>query len=498
MSNDYYQDSGSPGTGAAGSSSTMRAEFATIELGFDKLSVLTGNASKAVVINGTGTAQTVTTGTLTLAGNFATSGASAITLTSSGATNVTLPTTGTLATLAGVEEFDNKTLDASVGKGTWTASGTWTLPAVTLGGAITYGGVALTNAVTGTGKMVLDTSPTIATPVINSAAHVGGTWVADATWTLPALTLGGTVSGGGQQLNNVIIGTVTPLAGSFTTGTFSSTVTLSGTAANIALGSNFLSGDGGDEGILVDSVGTVIIDQTGDDTQILRLRSSDVTTGLTSVLGSGGHTNDFGVLWKHSATLGGLGVYALGENDASLTTVGSFVVVGGIGSTTDTITSDGLCRFRVSEHDGANALTNAPANQNAFTFATRAGGAWATRMLIKGDDGELHVSNTTLVALDDEDDVSLVRAMQYEVSKGEGMVVEPWENEFGTPAWSYDALRRVGVLGERDERGECLFRVQPRFAMNEGAIWQTHKRVRSLEGRFAQIEDKLLQLEARA
>ena len=43
-----------------------------------------------------------------------------------------------------------------------------------------------------------------------------GTWTASGTWTLPAHTLGGTVSGGGNQLNNVVIGTSTPLAGSFT------------------------------------------------------------------------------------------------------------------------------------------------------------------------------------------------------------------------------------------------------------------------------------------
>lgn len=35
--------------------------------------------------------------------------------------------------------------------------------------------------------------------------------------TLPAYTLGGTISGGGNQINNVIIGTTTPLAGTFTT-----------------------------------------------------------------------------------------------------------------------------------------------------------------------------------------------------------------------------------------------------------------------------------------
>jgi len=70
---------------------------------------------------------------------------------------------------------------------------------------------------TGSTNLVFGTSPTLTTPTINTAASVGGTWTAAATWTLPAFTLGGTVSGGGNQLNNVIIGTVTPLAGSFTT-----------------------------------------------------------------------------------------------------------------------------------------------------------------------------------------------------------------------------------------------------------------------------------------
>ena len=40
--------------------------------------------------------------------------------------------------------------------------------AATLGSTLTYGGVTLTNAVTGTGKMVLDTSPTISLPVIDN------------------------------------------------------------------------------------------------------------------------------------------------------------------------------------------------------------------------------------------------------------------------------------------------------------------------------------------
>ena len=46
--------------------------------------------------------------------------------------------------------------------------------------------------------------------------------------TIGAFTLGGTVAGGGNQLNNVIIGTTTPLAGAFTTLSATGNTTLSG------------------------------------------------------------------------------------------------------------------------------------------------------------------------------------------------------------------------------------------------------------------------------
>lgn len=48
--------------------------------------------------------------------------------------------TGSLVGTTDTQELTNKTLNASVGKGTWTASGTWQLPAFTLGGAVTGNG----------------------------------------------------------------------------------------------------------------------------------------------------------------------------------------------------------------------------------------------------------------------------------------------------------------------------------------------------------------------
>lgn len=68
---------------------------------------------------------------------------------------------------------ENLTVDAK-GSGTITLGGTSTgaitlTRATTMSAALTYGGVTLTNAVTGTGKMVLDTSPTIATASLGSS-----------------------------------------------------------------------------------------------------------------------------------------------------------------------------------------------------------------------------------------------------------------------------------------------------------------------------------------
>ena len=82
---------------------------------------------------------------------------------------------------------------------------------------VVNGGTGVTTS-TGTTNAVLSNSPTITTPTIAGA------------------TLSGTVAGGGNQLNNVIIGTTTPLAGAFTTlsatGALTAPSSYSWTAAN--------------------------------------------------------------------------------------------------------------------------------------------------------------------------------------------------------------------------------------------------------------------------
>lgn len=78
------------------------------------------------------------------------------------------------------------------------------------------------------------TSPAITTPAFTGTWT--GTYTIGGTPTLGAATWSGTQSAGGNQLNNVVIGTSSPLAGTFTTGVFGSTTSLLLGTAGSAVG----------------------------------------------------------------------------------------------------------------------------------------------------------------------------------------------------------------------------------------------------------------------
>ncbi len=65
-------------------------------------------------------------------------------------------------------------LDTAVGKGTWTASGTWTIPAVTLGGSIAAGA----NLITNVGGITLGNSIAIRSAADNSFIYLMGAMTA--------------------------------------------------------------------------------------------------------------------------------------------------------------------------------------------------------------------------------------------------------------------------------------------------------------------------------
>lgn len=202
MSNDYYSHGSYPATNATGTSAAMRAELDLVTAGFDKIAPVTANAGKAVVINGGGTAQTVTTGGLALAGDFSTVGAFSIALTATAGTAVTLPTSGTLATLAGSEAITNKTIDLAHNTLTGTIAqfnsacsdadfatiaGSESLSNKTLAGPTLSGTINGTYTLAGTPTI---TSPTISNPAFSGTSSGTYTLAGTIGITSPTITTG--------------------------------------------------------------------------------------------------------------------------------------------------------------------------------------------------------------------------------------------------------------------------------------------------------------------
>ena len=103
--------------------------------------------------------------------------------------------------------------------------------------------------------------------------------------TIGAFTLSGTIAGGGNQINNVIIGTTTPLAGAFTTVTASGMIssTGTGTANGIRVGGTTVT-----TALYDDGSGTVYLDTTlGSNTNIpLYIRTKGTGTLIIQPGGS--------------------------------------------------------------------------------------------------------------------------------------------------------------------------------------------------------------------
>ena len=126
---------------------------------------LAGILAKANGGTGTATPSIVAGTNITVTGSWPNQ---TIAATSGGSGDVVGPASSTDNALVRFDSTTGKLIQNSVvivGDTTGNMSGVGTL---SVGGELTYGGVTLSNAVTGTGKMVLDTSPTLVTPALGT------------------------------------------------------------------------------------------------------------------------------------------------------------------------------------------------------------------------------------------------------------------------------------------------------------------------------------------
>lgn len=182
------------------------------------------------------------------------------------ATQFVFQSAGVTGTLAWAPSTSNKTITLPNGTTDFTATGGTGqfVKQASAGAAFTVAAVAvgeLSGLGTGVATALSVNVGTAGSPIVNGGA-LGSP---SSAGTLPAYTLGGTISGGGNQINNVIVGTTTPLAGHFTTldattgvtaGTagsptstwgivaYSNVQTYPSTGFGLVFGTNFSSGSG--------------------------------------------------------------------------------------------------------------------------------------------------------------------------------------------------------------------------------------------------------------
>lgn len=271
-----------------------------------------------------------------------------------------------------------------------------------------------------------------------------------------------------------------------------------------------ITGAGGTVGIDIDANGTIFIGDTanatmtigltinmaGNANQALCTKSSDVSSGLTTgTITQDVEVDDWWCVSKRIAASGGVLFTAVLE-DANTFPIFEVQAYGGQASTTDTTTSEGLINLFACEHDGSNALVDATANSNVFTIQSLVSAAQKTMLLVKGDDGEVHIGASsgagTVSGLDHEPDCLLVRGMQRTYGPA-GLIDSPFE----VPAYNHDALHRLGIVSDKDRDGFFHIFLQPLLRLHEGALWQLYTQHMDTDREIAALRVSLRETQAR-
>lgn len=209
------------------------------------------------------------------------------------------------------------------------------------------------------------------------------------------------------------------------------------------------------------------LNQGAADDEIVALKSSDVGHTMTDLA----EADTYGTLQKLSATAGGQLIIGYSETNRPLQGNGRAATE----DTTDTSSSVAAV-LMVGQLQTSNTVGNMGTTGNVFGVANNG----TTRLIVKGN-GDMHITNTTLVALDSEDDIGLVRAFQRQQSQDMGIAISEWDAAVMSNS---EDLKRLGVLSSEGD-----FVVQQRMnGLLGGAIWQLATKLFAIEQRLALTE----------
>ena len=134
-----------------------------------------------------------------------------------------------------------------------------------------------------TGTALVNNAGVLSVSTSSLAAYFASTTDFDTSAELAAILTDETGSSGGGLAVFSLSPTITGTA-DFVSGDFSSTLTMSGAAANIALGSNYISNDGDDEGWTIDTAGQARLQTTNGGESSLWLRNAASSDGSSMSL----------------------------------------------------------------------------------------------------------------------------------------------------------------------------------------------------------------------
>ncbi len=202
------------------------------------------------------------------------------------------------------------------------------------------------------------------------------------------------------------------------------------------------------------------INQGANDDDLIQVASTDVAHGMTTLV----DTQVYGKHKKRSATDGGYQIHGLTEGVEGL----AFLASSTTAVTTDTSSSLGAMTFRSYVKSGTDHV-NMGATDNTHVFRNGS----VTTMLLKGN-GVLHLTDATPVALDDYDDVALLRTFDRETAV-RGVIDSQWDKFV---QYNRTHLENAGVLV-----GDFVS-VQGMQRLMSGAVWQLHERIAELEAQL--------------